>query len=211
MRRPLASEPMFDFLGEDLAENIRPVVIRRDPDPVPRRRRREAVPIIEQRRQIDIGVRGEGLADGDDLRLRERIANASAPDEVARRPPPRRRRHQPRAVLIDAQRRLLGAIPFEHGEFRMMQRRALAVAEHPRQGENPLLARPRAASCTRIPARCGDRAGSRAAIRADQLGREGGKMGFIAAGDLKRGGFDLGETFRRRKNAASPRLSRCAP
>ena len=53
--------------------------------------------------------------------------------------------------------RRAGPIPFEHGEFRRVQRVALAVAEHVRQRENLRSRRRPAASSSRIPARCADR------------------------------------------------------
>ena len=79
----------------------------------------------------------------------------------------RPRRLGARAAAIAAQsrhqrlERLAGAIPFEHGEFRRVQRAALAIAEHPRQRENPPSRPPPAASSSRIRARCGDRPGGR--------------------------------------------------
>ena len=54
--------------------------------------------------------------------------------------PRERQREEIAAVLHD---RLIGlprAVPFQHGEFGMMQRAALAVTEHTREGEDPRLA-----------------------------------------------------------------------
>ena len=53
------------------------------------------------------------------------------------------------------------AIPFEHGEFRMVQRAALAVAEDLGEVDDPRARPPPTASCRQIPARCADRAGAK--------------------------------------------------
>ena len=59
-----------------------------------------------------------------------------------------------------APRRAVRPVPFQHREFGMMQRPALAVAEH--TGELKIRARrPPAASCRRIPATCADKARGR--------------------------------------------------
>ena len=60
---------------------------------------------------------------------------------------------------------LAGAVPFEHREFRMVQRAALAVAADAWRIRRCAARRPPAASCRRTPARCADRA-CRRAVRA---------------------------------------------
>ncbi len=54
---------------------------------------------------------------------------------------------------------LVRAVPFEHGEFGMMQRAALAVAERSGRTRRSAARRRPAASCRRIPARCAGSAG----------------------------------------------------
>ena len=102
----------------------------------------EPVAVAQQRGEVDIGVAAEGLADGQNFRLLESLGLAVAPDEV---------RRVPAAFAATASRsaqssisRETGssrAIPLQHGEFGMVQRRALAIAEDMSEGENPLLAR----------------------------------------------------------------------
>ncbi len=83
-----------------------------------------------------------------------------------------RRPHRRPARAASAQSRhqrligLAGAVPFQHGEFGMVQRAALAVAVDRPEAEDALARRRRAASCRRIPARCAGRA-----LRASPSGR----------------------------------------
>ena len=84
----------------------------------------------DSRQQVDAGKPPERLGHGQALGFGERIGFAAAKGEHCRSRPSR-----PRAASISAQsahQRLVGlirAIPFEHREFGMMQRAALAIAE----------------------------------------------------------------------------------
>ena len=107
---------------------------------------REAVAIRlaarEARQQVDAGKAVEGLGDGDalghrrtDRRCGRGSVNCVGPGRL------RGERQDCRAVLHQALVGLVGAIPLQHGEFRMVQRAALAVAEDAGEFEDPRLAR----------------------------------------------------------------------
>ena len=99
---------------------------------------------------------------------------------------------------------LVGAIPFQHGEFRMMQRAALAVAEDAGELEDPRARRPPAASCRRTPARCADRARDALAV-----GRRPARSRRRADAPRCRA-RPAGSPARPRRSPA-PRTSRAAP
>ena len=77
--------------------------------------------------------------------MRSGVANGSAvrPRKLNCLRPGRLRglRQDRRAIGHQGPVRLIGPIPFDHGEFRMMQRAALAVAEHAGELDDPGLAR----------------------------------------------------------------------
>ncbi len=83
-------------------------------------------------------------------------------------------------------------VPFQHGEFGMMQRTALAVAEHAREGEQPLLA-----GCEQLlggELRRGMEIELRTArVRRDQFGRERVQVRLVAGRSLQDRGLDLDE------------------
>ena len=91
--------------------------------------------------KIDAGEAREGLGDGQALGLGERIGLARRDRSAALRPPLRRRSAQDLGAV--AHQRLVGlagAIPFQHGEFRVVQRPALAVAVDVGKAGDALLA-----------------------------------------------------------------------
>jgi hypothetical protein len=84
-------------------------------------------------KQIDPGIAPEGIAHGQPLGLRPRIATTITPAQFL----DPGQRQQPGAVLHDRLVAHAGAVPFQHGELGMVQRRALGVAEHPGELEQP--------------------------------------------------------------------------
>src|SRR5215813_10396909 len=79
--------------------------------------------------QIDASVALKRLPDRQPLRLGPGITGMLAPTQ----PLDAGERQQRRAVLHDGMIVGACAVPFEHREFRMMQRRALGIAEHARE------------------------------------------------------------------------------
>ena len=135
----------LDPLAEEPAEHVGPGVVRRHPQarrlrlagkagPHPARRRRQAV--IE----IDAGMAEEGVADADPLGRLERVRPAAAKGEGLGARNLGGERKQRGAIVHQRRQRRADAIPFQHREFRRMQRRALAVAEDMGQREDPRLA-----------------------------------------------------------------------
>ena len=103
--------------------------------------------------------------------------------------------HQRRAVLHQRLVRFVRPVPFQHGEFGVMQRAALAIAEHAGEIENARLARRqqflagefrRGAQIERPPLPAGS----------DQFGGEGMQMGLVAGRDLQGRGLHLDEIAR---------------
>ena len=104
----------------------------------------------------------------------------------------RRFGQQLRAIV---HQRLIGfvrPVPFQHGEFGMMQRAPLAVTERAGEFEDARFARRqellagelrRGPQVKRLPLAAGP----------DQLGGEGMQMGLVAGGNLERGGFHFDE------------------
>ncbi len=131
-------------------------------------------------------------------------ASRSAPDKAVGPRRLGRDRQQPGAILDQPRDRLMRAIPLQHREFGMVQRRALAVAEHMSEGENPLLARRQQLFAGEF------RRGMQikpafVASRADQLHAERRNMRFIAARDLQRGRLHLD------KSLMGEKLPNCRP
>ncbi|GJE46973.1 hypothetical protein AEGHOMDF_6182 [Methylobacterium soli] len=134
----------------------------------------------------------EGFRDGQALEGRGRIAAAATPAEPRRAG---RLGGEPQEIgAIAHQHRvgLVGPVPFEHGEFGVVQGTALAVAEHPGEAEQARFARRqqllagefrRGVQVERAPP----------AIRPDHLRGEGREMGLVAGGDLQGRGLDLDE------------------
>ena len=138
-RRPRPAELRLDLLAEYLAEQVGPVIIRHDPDPVPLGGAGEAVAVADQRGEVDAGIAIESLAAGDRLRLLIRIDARAAIGESLHAQRLGGDGEQAGAILHQPLGRLLGPIPLQHGEFRMVEGAALAVAERAGEGEDALL------------------------------------------------------------------------
>ena len=106
--------------------------------PAAARPRGERVPVgaacaRQGREEVDAGEALEGLGHGQALGLANGSAVRPRKARPSRRPP--RPRAQARRSPPSAPRRARRPVPFEHGELRMVQGPALAVAEHPGEGE----------------------------------------------------------------------------
>ena len=89
-----------------------------------------------------------------------------------------------------------GAVPFEHGEFRMVQRPALAVAVDRAEAEDSSLAGRKQLLTGKF--RRGVQIERRARrVRQDRLGGEGREMRLVARRDLQGCGLDLDEVAAR--------------
>ena len=100
----------------------------------------------------------ECFGDREPLRFGERIGDAAAETKFLRPRRFRRLRQQCRAVLHQHLIRLAGAIPFDHCEFRVMQRAAARGCETLWRTRRYAARRLPTVSCRRIPATCADRA-----------------------------------------------------
>ena len=106
--------------------------------------------LADRREQVDAGMALERLGHGQPLGRRRGIADLVLPAQLLRAG----ERQQRRAILHDRLVARAGAIPFEHGELGMMQRRALGVAEDARELEELRARRRPAASSSRTRASC---------------------------------------------------------
>ena len=136
----------LDALDQHAAEDVGPSIVgaqcERRPWP-PRRRARRGRPRrrVDRRQQIDAGDGGRKLRPRSPARARRTDRAACRGSEASRAGRARRLGQQRRAILHQRLVRLVRPVPFQHGEFGMMQRAALAVAEDAGEIENPRLAR----------------------------------------------------------------------
>ncbi len=147
-------------------------------------------------------VRCSGSASGSALRPRKLISRASGDS--------RGHGEESDAVGHHGLIGFAGAIPFEHGEFRVMQRAALAITEHPGELEDAALAGGKKLLAGEL------RGGvqverHRRAVGRDELGLEGMEVRFVARRALQDRRLDLGEirfreVFPQRRKDAPPRL-----
>ncbi len=142
--------------------------------------------------QVDAGKAGKRLGDAQALGFEERIGLAAPVGET----PGARRlggERQDRGAI--AHQRLVGfagPVPFEHREFGMVQRPALAVAVDMGEAGNPRLARGQQLLAGEF--RRGVQVeGGRVAARRQRFRGEGMEMGLVAGRDLQRRRIDLHE------------------
>ena len=143
-RHAAETEPWLDPLDQHTAEDVRPGVVGRDPDPGRTRAGRQPLrvgPAGGQRRQkIDSGKAFERFRHRQPVGLRERIGALAAKGELFGAGCFRRGRHQGGAIRHHRRIGLLGAIPLDQGEFRMVQSAPLAIAVHAGELEYPAFA-----------------------------------------------------------------------
>ena len=142
--------------------------------------------------QIDAGMMAEGVGDAHPLGFGTWIASLVAERKFLEAGDVRRHADDGEAVGDHRLVFLVGAIPFQHGEFRRMRHAALAIAEDAGEIEDPRLARRqqflgrefrRGVQVERL---------ARATGR-DQLGRESMQMRLVAGRHLQGGRLDLDE------------------
>ena len=104
------------------------------------------------------------------------------------------------AILDQGAIGFLRPIPFEHGEFGMMQFRPLAIAKDMGEGENPLFAGRQQFLAVEF-RRAMQVIRRRRAARRTKLRSEAGDMGLVARRYLQRRRFDLDKTFAVEKSA----------
>src|SRR5215471_13090779 len=123
----------FDPLYQDPAEDVRPAIVFGKPDASVLRRACKSAAIRCLTREggeyIDLGETGESLGDREPLRLGEWIDCAAAKVELAHLCDASRLAHDRDAIVYQHVIWLAGAVPFEQGEFGVMQRAPLAVAK----------------------------------------------------------------------------------
>jgi hypothetical protein len=124
----------------------------------------------------------EGIIDGEPLGRGERVRLAAAPAEQPRACHSRGELHQRQRIRDDHLVVLPRAVPFEHGEFGRMRRRALPVAPDMAQVEDAGFARRQQFLGCKF-RRGVEIAPFRRSVRLDQFGREGVEMGLVARRD----------------------------
>ena len=127
----------------------------------------------------------EGFRHRHALRRGKRIDGLVAERELLGAGGARRLGHQRRAVVHQRLIRLVRPIPFQHGEFRVMQRAALAVAEHAGEFENACLAGRQQLLAGKF--RRGPQVKRTLLVaRPDQVGGKGMQMCLVAGRNLQR-------------------------
>ena len=164
---------------------------------------------LQRSEKIDSREARESLGDGQSFGIGKGVGGAAAKSEL---PPPGcpGRGAQKRSAIADQHIiSFLRAIPFEQGEFGMMQRSALAVAKYfgefddaPFAGGQKFLAGEFGRG-TQI-------MGRRGAVRRGHLGGEGADMCFVAGRDLENRGFDLAESCAANQARRRPRSARAS-
>ncbi len=144
--------------------------------------------------EVDSGMAAERLAHRKAFRRLERARSAAAEDEAFGARDMGGERNERGAIIHQPVERSADPVPFEHGEFRRVQRRALAIAENVRQRKDLRLA-------------CGDellhrefrrrmQTGlDRRPVRPDERRAKTMKMGLVARRGLKRSRIDFHETL----------------
>ena len=164
-----------------------------------------SVPERRRRQQVDAGEGVERLGHGHPLGLRERVDGLAAERQRWRRPRPRRRAaSRPAQSAISCLVRLVGAVPFEHGELGMVQGPALAVAEDVGEGEQARLAGGQQLLAGELGRGVQVEPALRRAVGGLGVGREGVQVGLVA-------GRDLQDRRGRPRRSRGPRTSGAAP
>src|SRR5262245_6773587 len=188
----------FDLGEKDAAEGVAPGVIRGHAHALGSCRgaecRRVRPGTLKAVQQIDASVSVKGLRNAEALGLSKGIGSALTMAEQARAGGLGGEAQELGAILHELLVRPLGAIPFEHREGGMMQRAALAIAEHRREGKNPLLAG-RQQLLAREFGGGGEIKGVPGPVRIDQGGAEGVQVGLVTRRNLQNAGVDFQEAL----------------
>src|ERR1043166_4107093 len=197
--RPADAEIWFDPLDQHPAEHIRPGIVGSDPYPRFCRRRGERVAIgivrRHRREQIDLGKAREGLRHGHSLRFGKWRRDAIAEGKPPRAGGVRGGSDQRRTILHDCFVGFLRAIPFKQRELGVMQRAALAVAEHPGEVENLPFACGEQLLAAKFRRRVQIKARG-CAVRCVKLGRERMQVRLVAGRNLQHRALHFGEAAR---------------
>ena len=152
---------------------------------------RSPLPPLDRGQQIDPGVTRKRIGDRQPFRRGKRIDGLVPKTKFLCAGSACRLRQNRRAIIHQQLITLIRPIPFQHCEFRMMQRAALAIAEYARKIDNPQSHPLPAVFCRRIPAKCADISALSFAARTDQVGGEGMQVCLVARRNLKRRRLDL--------------------
>ena len=162
-----------------------------------REQRAVGLAVRQRRQQIDAGEFFKRLRHRQPFRRSKRIGYAAAKAELFCSRSLRRLRQNRGAVGHQNLVRLTRAIPFDHREFRRMQRAALAVAEHFCEFDDAALPR-----CEQLLAgefRRGAQIERRPGpVRRHKRRGKGVQVHLVAGRDLERAGLDLDEILRRK-------------
>ncbi len=190
------AELRLDALDQDAAENIAPAIVGGEADAGSRGGGGERLAVRlaagQRRQQVDAGETLERRGDAQPFRRRERVGRAAAKAPLPRSGRLRRKRENGRAVVHQRRQRLAGPVPFDQGEFRMVQRAALAIAKNPGEFDDPALAgrQQLLAGKFRRGAQIKRR---RRAVRRRQRGGKCVQMGLVPRRNLQCAGLDLDE------------------
>ena len=193
------AEIAFDLLDQYPAEDVAPAIVVADANAGATRRasqrRRVRLAARQGRQQVDAGETLEGVSDRKPLERGKRVRRPAAKGQDLRPGRFRCQRQDGRTVAHQRVIRLARAIPLDHGEFRMVQRAPLAVAEHFGEFDDPALARRQELLAGKF-WRGAQIEPARSAVRGHERRRESMQMGLITRRDLQRPGLDLDEVLR---------------
>ena len=153
---------------------------------------RSQVVFAERGEKIDAGIAREGFRHRQPLGIGEGIGPAAAPGQFATARRLGGDGEEPRAIVDQDVVRFAGPIPFEHGEFGMVQHPALAVAEHFGEGENAAFSGRQEFLAGKF-RRCLQVEPAPATARILELGRKSADVRLVAGRDLENGGLHLAE------------------
>ena len=185
------------MLDQDLAENIRPGVVVRNPNAILGRASQSvaiALAVTDGGEQVDAGEPREGGGNRQQFGLGEGVGAAAAKAEHPGAGGGSGLRDHGDAIGDHRLIGLAGAIPFQHGEFRQVEVTPFAVAEHAREFDDSFLAGGEqllAGEFRRRP----QVALRPAAVRAGHLGMRRVQMNLVAGRHLQDAGFDLHEAM----------------
>src|SRR5205085_4857169 len=196
--RPFEPKHRFNARNKNLAEEIGPGVVAIGFNRGRSCRSGKGIAIavalrIQCGQEVDPGEALEGFRHGQTFGFKKGIAGAASETQHFRRCRARCRSEQIEAVADHGIVIFASAIPFEHREFRGVQRPALAIAEYAREFENPFLA-----GCEQFLAGEFGRGvqieAPALALRRYEFGRKSVEMRFVAGRALQYAAFYLKKT-----------------
>ncbi len=199
-RCPVTPKVRLHLVDQNLAEEIGPAVIRRMAHAGAGQFGGKAIPVgvavfRHRGQQVDTGVALEGLRQRQPFRFGEGIDNHVAEGKLLRARRLGGERQKGGAIIHQPVIGFCRPVPFQHGEFRMMQRSALAVAIDMGEGEDPLFAGGKQFLGGKFRRRVQVKRGL-GTIHADRFRRKGMQVRLVTGRNLQRCRIHLDEIAR---------------